>query len=205
MSRRMSLRTKIREELICAVCLDFLREPKVLLCAHSFCLVCLEGIVRTKLRHGSLPPGEELVIDCPSCRHATPVPGGKAASLRTNYNLKRLVDIVSEDDKQAARVLLKGRRSTRGDKISVQQCFKHEGRRVEYFCAECDEILCSKCMVLGHRDHGFQHLDDALPRELERLRSLIQPACEVRDGHVLLYLLGYSVLCVCVCVCVQFV
>ena len=36
---------RIREELICAVCLDILSEPKVLQCAHSFCRECLEKIV----------------------------------------------------------------------------------------------------------------------------------------------------------------
>ena len=92
---------KVREELICAICLDFLTEPKLLLCAHSFCQECLEGIVTMQTNYAmqaSLVLNEGDLI-CPSCRHVTTLPDGRVDGLKTNYNLKRLVDIVSEEEK----------------------------------------------------------------------------------------------------------
>ena len=90
---------KVREELICAVCLDFLREPKVLFCAHSFCLQCLRGLVRSqKLKRSSA--AKSVSLECPSCRHVTVLEHGRVdLDLRTNFNLKRLVHIVSDKEK----------------------------------------------------------------------------------------------------------
>ena len=94
---------KIREELICAVCLEFLREPKVLQCAHSFCLHCLHKIVSSYKRKS----GVRIInveLECPSCRHVTNLKHGRLdCDLPTNYNLKRLVQIVSEEEKTRTR------------------------------------------------------------------------------------------------------
>ena len=94
---------KVREELICAVCLDFLREPKVLECAHSFCSQCLRGVAKGRTR---LDPAAErrtsasLDLECPSCRHVTVLEHGRVdLDLPTNANLKRLVEFVSDEEK----------------------------------------------------------------------------------------------------------
>ena len=93
---------KVREELICAVCLEFLREPKVLQCAHSFCLQCLRKMATNKKRKSGVRTLIEL--ECPSCRHITSLAHGRLdTDLRTNYNLKRLVQIVSEEEKTRTR------------------------------------------------------------------------------------------------------
>ena len=172
---------KVREELICAICLDFLREPKVLQCAHSFCQQCLERMVATqglyKIAKESPPEGE---LVCPTCRHVTCLPGGKVAELRTNFNLKRLVDIVSEDEKARTRITIRRRGSTRPtiDRSSQSACPIHQ-KPLEYFCTDCNELLCRKCMISGHRDHNYKDVDEVLPEQLAALHSLIQPACEV--------------------------
>ena len=94
---------RIREELICAVCLDFLREPKVLLCAHSFCQQCLREMVnRQRPRQQPLAARgpSSTALECPSCRHVTHLEHGRVEiDLRTNFNLKRLVEIVSDEEK----------------------------------------------------------------------------------------------------------
>lgn len=98
---------KVREELICAVCLDFLRDPKVLQCAHSFCSHCLREMVQgsERTRRPTTPaPSQQarrsLDLECPSCRHVTVLEHGRVdLDLPTNVNLKRLVEIVSDEEK----------------------------------------------------------------------------------------------------------
>ena len=179
MSNQRTFRTKIREELICAVCLDFLQEPKVLLCAHSFCKACLERIIST-INSRLNTEESKRDLECPSCRQVTPLATGKVAELRTNFNLKRLVSIVSEEDKKAARDALQRRRTIRPSIRSASSVCKQHYKQFEYFCLDCNELLCPRCVTTGHRDHQFQDVDDVLPRQIEHLRSLIQPAYEVR-------------------------
>ena len=92
---------QVREELICAVCLEFLREPKVLLCAHSFCQVCLREILSKANRGARDARNRAVDLECPSCRHITTLEHGRVEiDLRTNFNLKRLVEIVSDGEKR---------------------------------------------------------------------------------------------------------
>ena len=44
----------------CAVCLEALKDPKVLPCCHSFCKCCLKGIIDKSLQKEKLA--------CPQCR-----------------------------------------------------------------------------------------------------------------------------------------
>lgn len=177
--RNGTFRAKIREELICAVCLDFLQEPKVLLCAHSFCKVCLERIISTSCRLNAQQNKRDL--ECPSCRQITQLTTENVSELKTNFNLKRLVNIVSEEDKKAARDVLQRRRTVRPSIRSTHSLCKQHHKQFEYYCLDCSELLCPRCVTAGHRDHQFQDVDQVLPREIEQLRSLIQPACEVRQ------------------------
>ena len=98
--RRIASMEKVREELICAVCLDFLREPKGLNCAHAFCTQCLSGIVSTQKGVRQSAAVRPVDLECPSCRHVTVLKTGRVElDLSTNHNLKRLVEIVSEEEK----------------------------------------------------------------------------------------------------------
>lgn len=182
MARNVTFKTKIREELICAICLDFLQEPKVLLCAHSFCKVCLERIISINARLNADTNKDDL--ECPSCRQVTHLTTGKASELKTNFNLKRLVDIVSEEDKKVARDALQRRRTVRPSIRTSRTLCKQHHRQFEYFCLDCSELLCPRCITAGHRDHQFQDVDQVLPKQIEQLRSRIQPAYEVSCPQV---------------------
>ena len=49
----------------CAICLEQYKEPKVLLCKHSYCRECLEKLVKKA--------GKKHTITCPECRSETEV------------------------------------------------------------------------------------------------------------------------------------
>ncbi|XP_022808322.1 tripartite motif-containing protein 45-like [Stylophora pistillata] len=52
----------LEEELECAVCLEQFKDPKVLPCLHSFCKICLEGLVGRKGK------GNAGKLNCTTCR-----------------------------------------------------------------------------------------------------------------------------------------
>ena len=60
MAKASTLAENLEKELECAVCLEQFKDPKVLPCLHSFCKICLEGLVGRK--------GSVWELNCPSCR-----------------------------------------------------------------------------------------------------------------------------------------
>ena len=57
---------QLNKELECPVCLDTFKQPKLLGCTHTFCMECLEKLVK-EVDVGSKE------ISCPTCREATKV------------------------------------------------------------------------------------------------------------------------------------
>ncbi|XP_031561982.1 tripartite motif-containing protein 2-like [Actinia tenebrosa] len=73
----------ISEEVTCAICLEELKEPKMLLCSHNVCRQCLELMSRNK---------NLIDIVCPVCRKPTPIPKGGVRCLPTNAAIIRVVE-----------------------------------------------------------------------------------------------------------------
>ena len=71
----------IANGLICAVCFGHLEEPKQLVCGHTFCKKCLEGILKSQSQ-----------LTCPLCREITSIPHGDVAKLPTDMTLKKMVE-----------------------------------------------------------------------------------------------------------------
>ena len=184
-------------QLLCGVCLEFLREPKLLDCGHSFCQQCLESVVKYQGSCRTVDSPLEDEVECPSCRRPTRLrgPGIDAVkALRTSFNLKELVEIVSEE-KEAAETRDKlNLAAPLGSSQGAKQCLKavghqtsierrqvqckEHGKPLEFFCENCNNLSCSKCLK-AHKTHDHHHVDDALTKHLDSLRGLVQPACEV--------------------------
>ena len=183
---------RLRAPLICAVCLDFLCEPKLLACAHSFCQECLVKVVQKQGLYRTADSSfHENDMECPCCRRPTrlqSLDSDGVKALQTNFNLRELVEIVSNEEKEEIRANLRVRR--RGliaiDHLPIIErlraelalCQEHGGP-LDFFCENCNELACGKCLTKAHKKHDYQHIDDALPKHLDSLRGLVQPACEV--------------------------
>ena len=65
------------EFLICAVCLEYYKEPKQLACLHSFCAACLDAIIRQNKQKGNFP--------CPMCMVTYVIPEEGASGFKTDF------------------------------------------------------------------------------------------------------------------------
>ena len=59
---------QVSQHLECAVCLERLKEPKMLSCQHTYCRECLEELLNTDGRRRNV-----YEIKCPECRKKTRV------------------------------------------------------------------------------------------------------------------------------------
>ncbi|XP_032424209.1 tripartite motif-containing 13 isoform X1 [Xiphophorus hellerii] len=145
---------QLEEELTCPVCCGLFEDPRVLLCSHSFCKKCLEGLLE-----GNRGPAFRTPLKCPTCRKETPHNG--ASSLQVNYSLRGIVDKFSK-----IKVMPK-----------MSACKQHCGQPLNIFCATDLRLICGICATTDeHRGHGFSSLEEAYEREKGAFGDLLQEA-----------------------------
>ncbi|KAF7666963.1 hypothetical protein LDENG_00085500 [Lucifuga dentata] len=142
----------LEEDLTCPICCCIFDDPRVLLCSHSFCKKCLEGILE-----GNRSPAFRPPLKCPTCRKETPHNG--ANSLQINYSLQGIVEKYSR-----IRVL---------PRMSI--CKQHCGQPLNIFCATDLKLICGFCATTdAHKGHKFSNLEEAYEREKEAFDELLQ-------------------------------
>ena len=188
-----TLLNNLHEEVCCSVCMTTFTDPKQLPCLHSFCLHCLNGILRTSGRHD--------IITCPECRRESRVPSsGNLKDLPTNFRINSLLDVLAIKEC-----------NTTG--VKCRNCDKKTSHSL--YCFQCCAFWCDDC-ILGHniirankehrvlaiKDFQDQDIADVLKRpafcgksghekkELEFFcRNCEEPICNscattIHDGHV---------------------
>lgn len=143
---------ELEEELTCPICCDLFDDPRVLLCSHSFCKKCLEGLLE-----GNRGPAFRAPFKCPTCRKETPHNG--ANSLQVNYSLRGIVQKYSK-----IRVM---------PKMCV--CKQHHSQPLNIFCATDLNLICGFCATTDdHKGHKFCSLEEAYEREKEAFEELLR-------------------------------
>lgn len=142
---------QLEEELTCPICCGLFEDPRVLLCSHSFCKKCLEGLLE-----GNRGPAYRTPFKCPTCRKETPHNG--ANSLQINYSLRGIVEKYSK-----IRVIPK-----------MSACKQHCDQPLNIFCATDLKLICGFCATTDdHKGHTFCSLEDAYEREKEAFEELL--------------------------------
>ncbi|XP_029315151.1 tripartite motif-containing 13 isoform X2 [Cottoperca gobio] len=143
---------QLEEELTCPICCGLFDDPRVLLCSHSFCKKCLEGLLE-----GNRCISYRTPFKCPTCRKETPHNG--ANSLQINYSLRGIVEKYSK-----IRVM---------PKMSV--CKHHCGQPLNIFCATDLNLICGFCATTDdHKGHKFCSLEEAYEREKKAYDELLR-------------------------------
>lgn len=142
---------QLEEELTCPICCGLFEDPRVLLCSHSFCKKCLEGLLE-----GNRGPAYRTPFKCPTCRKETPHNG--ANSLQINYSLRSIVEKYGK-----IRVMPK-----------MSACKQHCDQPLNIFCATDLKLICGFCATTDdHKGHKFCSLEEAYEREKEAFEELL--------------------------------
>ena len=159
-----TLLNNLHEEVSCSVCMTTFTDPKQLPCLHSFCLHCLNGILRTSGRHD--------IITCPECRRESRVPSsGNLKDLPTNFRINSLLDVLA----------IKQCNSTG---VKCGNCDKRSAQSL--YCFQCCAFWCDDC-ITGHniiranKEHRVLAIKDFQDQDIEEV--LKRPAFCQQKHH----------------------
>ena len=142
----------------CSVCLELYKDPRVLPCLHSYCLVCIQRLVSTT-------SDTIITISCPQCRAKHTVPIGGVVTYPVDVSIFSEVEVAKI--KEGTRKVVCGLCTT-GD-VAVS------------YCSDCGEHLCEFCKNNHTRfklysSHCVKSLDDPLAANLSTDFLLKQPS-----------------------------
>ena len=180
----------LKEFVTCSVCFNMFegRDPRSLPCLHSFCSVCIQGVldaVRKVIKTTN-------DITCPLCQTPATIPGGIVSKLPAYFLSRQIQTIIEQMKKKHA--ICKACKTTTHQSEVVTYCFqctvamctkcksKHHRRHknhvqvrvsastiayvvcpehdqhVEAFCIDCSRAVCSTCSFGEHADHIIKNL-----------------------------------------------
>ena len=153
----MKSKSKLHDEVCCSVCMLTFTDPKQLPCLHSFCLQCLNGLVRTSDFNGPF-------LTCPQCNKRLKIPGsGSPSELPSNLRINSLLNILAMKECKT---------KTAEVKVKCENCDKRSDKTS--YCFQCYSFWCEEC-IIGHniiranKEHRTLALNDFQDQDIEEL------------------------------------
>ncbi|KAM6342059.1 tripartite motif-containing protein 3 [Podargus strigoides] len=148
--------------LVCGICLERFRTPKVLPCLHTFCERCLQSHI----------PAQSLTLSCPACRRSSILPERGVAALMDNSVIAALVERLQGDPEGDTPPDTPPNTGTPGTATGQPLCCpNHEGKVLEFYCEGCETGVCGECRGGEHRDHRTLRLPEVLGRHQAALQA----------------------------------
>ncbi|XP_011408279.1 PREDICTED: E3 ubiquitin-protein ligase TRIM33-like [Amphimedon queenslandica] len=137
--------TDVSLSLKCSVCLELYTDPRVLPCLHTFCLHCLEPLVKNNR------------LTCPQCRGEHSVPKDGVSMYPVDLSLLPELGEAKEEKKICG--------EAKEEKKICGSCTS--GDVAVGYCTDCGEFLCEWCRDASHKrnkvflSHTLVSLEDA--------------------------------------------
>lgn len=177
------------EKLMCTICLELFRSPRLLPCHHTFCLSCLHDLAA---RHNN------TCFPCPSCRNHAAVPPGGVGQFQVNFYLEDdLAEVqnsaarpqsqqpplqLSQQGKQTQRKTLRlhstaaesiqHKNRTDADHHSRQQLVQEQEREVQTLRRELEQLRTHNKSVKKEQERIRQQLSDRIKNQQKRIQDL---------------------------------
>ncbi|XP_066297014.1 tripartite motif-containing protein 2-like [Branchiostoma lanceolatum] len=129
MASNFAINEITEEFLVCQVCLEDFKQPKMLPCLHTFCQLCLEKLLAAE------PEGK---LACPTCRQDVPLPQNGVQGLKSNFLVDKLHGILQQQPKGEGETP-----EPRETGVPCTVCDK--GSTAEFYCVECTDHMCQTC------------------------------------------------------------
>ena len=163
---------ELEEEITCPVCQEHFRDPKILPCLHYYCKECVRQLA---LRAGTNRP-----FACPECRRGTILPQNDPDQLPTAFFVNRMKELRTKMEKAHGKV--------------EALCEVCSGAKVEAFCRQCAEFICSDCvrshrkmkMFATHKVVTLQELKEGGAKAIP-LKETPPPMCKDHDERLKIY------------------
>ena len=152
---------KLEDQLVCAICLDAFKDPKLLQCFHVYCKDCLQRLVVTD-RQG------QLSLRCPTCRQTTLLPPATGVSgLQPAFHIHHLFEI-----REAFKKVKEP------EKVQCEKCKK--SRTATKFCRDCGKFVCEKCVEMHSEWEEFSNHEVVSMEQIQsNVKQLVPPKREV--------------------------
>ncbi|XP_068129253.1 E3 ubiquitin-protein ligase TRIM11-like [Hyperolius riggenbachi] len=179
---------RLREELLCPICMSIYTEPVMLRCGHNFCRACVTRVLDTQQRSRG--------YSCPQCREGFE----ERPELQKNRTVGNIVNVLSYQPQPsecgtmctycifspvpAAKMCLLCdaflcHNHLRAHKKSPEHiitdstlptergiCSEHR-EPLKYFCTEDTTCICQSCFLVGdHKGHAVELLDEVVKNRL---------------------------------------
>ena len=181
---------EVEDITICPLCLEFMTDPRILPCIHTFCSSCLVMYGEQQ----SLINGE---LHCPVCRGTLGLVDFDFSRLPKNTFVEKLIE---------------AKRSGSEPGVKFSTCAWNWMKSVinwlqtETFCLECQEYLCSQCtqmhrtmkMSRAHRLKSTQNCSSVQ----ECLKSSISYCDQHPNKEIEIYCTACQTVCCMMC-CIQ--
>lgn len=147
--------------IMCAVCLEHLKSPKMLYCGHTFCKLCLTSIVAKNKKRD--------VLSCPECRTEHKIPSAGIDGFPDNRTAAAFVELYQ--NKQGG--------NHQGGMHCLECGRSHQTKK----CEHCQKSLCPECLDF----HAKQLLQETrrLAEIFQREVNVVsQRYFETKEAHV---------------------
>ena len=163
---------ELEEEITCPDCQEHFRDPKILPCLHYYCKDCVRQLA---LRAGTNRP-----FACPECRRGTVLPQNDPDQLPTAFFVNRMKELRTKMEKAHGKV--------------EAMCELCSGAKVEAFCRQCAEFICSDCVrshkkmktFATHKVVTLQELKEGGAKAIP-LKEAPPPMCKDHDEQLKIY------------------
>nr|XP_019578070.1 PREDICTED: tripartite motif-containing protein 2 isoform X5 [Rhinolophus sinicus] len=149
-----------KQFLICSICLERYKNPKVLPCLHTFCERCLQNYI----------PAHSLTLSCPVCRQTSILPEKGVAALQNNFFITNLMDVLQRtpgSNVEESSILETVTAVAAGKPLS---CPNHDGNVMDFYCQSCETAMCRECTEGEHAEHPTVPLKDVVEQHKASLQ-----------------------------------
>lgn len=154
----------LEKEIICAICGDHYKDPRVLPCCHYYCKECVYQL--------ALRTGLNKEFSCPECRVDTLLPQGSVSNLPIAFFINRMQDLYSKL-KQAQQ---------RKEESECGICLT--GLKASAYCRDCGHFICDECIKSHQRmkkifpNHVITRLAEVDSCKMGEIQPCIQTCTE---------------------------